>query len=232
MTGKVVPGVAEALAGLGDGATIAVSGFGLSSNPEALIEGVLALGVRDLVLVSNNAGALGRGLATWLKAGRVRKVVCTYVGSNADLQRAMDDGSVEVELVPQGTFVERLRAAGAGIAAFWTPTGAGTGVADGKEVREFDGRPHLLERALPVDFALIRAAKADPFGNLRFRGTQANFGPAMAMAARVAVVEAEAVVPLGGIAPDDVHLPGAFVRRVLHVPVHADPIEHRRTRAA
>lgn len=227
---KVVDTVADALAGLTDGATVAVSGFGLSSNPEALIEGVLAAGVRGLVLVSNNAGAMGLGLARWLRAGIVERVVCTYVGSNEDLQRALADGIVTVEIVPQGTFVERLRAAGAGIAAFYTPTGAGTVVAEGKEVRSFGGRAHLLEHALPVDFALIRAGRADPFGNLRFHGTGANFGPAMAMAARIAVVEADTLVPLGGIAPDDVHLPGAFVQRVLHVPVHADPIEHRTVR--
>lgn len=230
MTGKLLPDVDKALDGLVDGMTVAVSGFGVSSNPEALIDAVVARGPRDLVLVSNNAGAMGLGLSSWLRAGLVRKVICSYVGSNVDLQRVIDDGTVEVQLVPQGTFAERLRAAGAGIAAFYTPTGAHSVVADGKEVRDFDGRPHLLERALPVDFALMRAAIADPFGNLRFVGTQANFGPAMAMAARVTVCEAEAVVPLGGIAPADVHLPGAFVARVVHVPHHRDPIEYRTVR--
>ncbi len=228
--GKVVASVEDALDGLADGAVIAVSGFGLSSNPEALIDGVLARGVGDLTVVSNNAGAMGRGLARWLRAGRVRRVICTYVGSNVDLQAAIDAGGCEVDIVPQGTFVERLRAAGAGIAAFYTPTGAGTVVAEGKETRVFGGREHLLERALPVDFALVRAHRADPFGNLRFWGTGANFGPAMAMAAAVAVAEADHVVPLGGIAPDDVHLPGAFIQRVVHVPIHDDPIEHRTTR--
>lgn len=232
MTGKIVPSVEAALDGLVDGATVAVSGFGLSSNPEALIDAVRARGVRGLVLVSNNAGAMGQGLATWLQAGLVRKVICTYVGSNHDLQRAIDDGHVEIEMIPQGTFTERLRAAGAGLAAFYTPTGVASVVATGKEVRVFDGRAYLLEHALPVDFAFVRAAVADPFGNLRFKGTQANFGPAMAMAAKVAVAEAERVVVLGALRPDDVHLPGAFIGRVVHVPEHRDPIEFRTVRPA
>lgn len=225
-----VCGLGDALEGLEGGMTVGVSGFGLSGNPEALIAAVRERGIGDLVLVSNNAGAAGRFLATWLQAGLVRKVIGTYVGSNDDLQRAMADGSVEVELVPQGTFVERLRAAGAGLPAFYTPTGAGTVVAQGKEVRSFDGRPCLLERALPLDFALVRAHIADPFGNLRFTGTSRNFGPAMAMAAGVAVAEAEHLVDLGGLDPNDVHLPGAFVQRVVHVPEHDDPIEYRTTR--
>lgn len=230
MPSKICASPAAALEGLSSGMTVAVSGFGLSGNPEALIAAVVARGVTDLTLVSNNAGALGRGLATWLQAGIVRRFIGTYVGDNQDLQRALDDGSVEVQLVPQGTFVERLRAAGAGLAAFYTPTGAGTVVAEGKEVRHFHGRPHLLETALPVDLALVRARTADPAGNLRFHGTSRNFAPAMAMAARVAVVEAEQVVPLGGLDPNDVHLPGAFVQRVVHVAQHVDHIEKRTVR--
>lgn len=229
MTGKVID-LARALDGLADGMSVAVSGFGLSSNPEALIEAVLDSEVRDLTLVSNNAGAMGLGLARWLQEGRVARVICTYIGSNHDLQRVIDDGSVAVEVVPQGTFTERLRAAGAGIAAFYTPTGAYTEVELGKEVRDFDGRRYLLEHALGVDFAFLRARWADPFGNLRFTGTSANFGPAMAMAAHVAVAEVEELVALGDIAPSDVHLPGAFVQRVVQVPEHADLIEHRTVR--
>jgi 3-oxoacid CoA-transferase subunit A len=232
MPSKVVPDVAAALAGLGDGATVMVGGFGLSGNPEALIAGVLDLGVRDLVLVSNNAGSLGLGLATWLRERRVARVICSYVGNNADLQRAMDEGTVRVDLVPQGTFVERMRAAGAGIPAFYTPTGVGTVVAEGKEVREVGGRRCLLETALTADFALIRAHRADPFGNLRFWRTSRAFSEAMATAARVTVVEADHLVALGGFDPDDVHLPGAFVDRVVHVPVHADVIEVRTVREA
>jgi 3-oxoacid CoA-transferase subunit A len=220
----------SALAGLRDGASIAVAGFGLSGNPEALIRAVLDSGARHLTLVSNNAGGMGINLATWLQAGIVDRFIGTYVGSNADLQRAIDEGVVDVQLVPQGTFVERLRAAGAGLAGFYTPTGVGTVVAEGKEVREFDGRRFLLERALPVDWALIRVRQADPFGNARFWRTSRNFSDAMAMAATTTVLEAEQVVELGQFDPDDVHLPGAFVQRVVEVAEHADVIEKRTVR--
>lgn len=226
---KVVADADAALAGLQDGARVMVCGFGLSGNPEHLIAAVLDAGVRDLTLISNNAGAMGLGLATWLEAGIVGKVICSYVGNNAHLVEAM--GRIEVEVVPQGTFAERIRAAGAGIAAFYTPTGAGTVLAADREVRVFEGREHLLEHALPADFALLRAEVADPFGNLRFRRTSRNFAPAMAMAARTAVVETETVLPLGGIDPDDVHLPGVFVQRVWPVGPHADVIEHRTVRS-
>src|SRR5262249_26065462 len=182
-----------------------VGGFGLSGNPEALIRGVVELGVRNLVLISNNAGNLGKGLALWLKAGIVRKVICSYVGTNEDLQQRMADGSVEVELLPQGTFVERMRAGGAGIAAFYTPTGVGTVVAEGKEARVFDGRAYLLERALHADFALIRCRRADPFGNARFWRTTRAFSPVMAAAAKTTILEADEVVPFGAIDPDDIH---------------------------
>jgi 3-oxoacid CoA-transferase subunit A len=207
-----------------------VCGFGLSGNPEHLIAAVREHGVRDLTLISNNAGAVGKGLATWLQKGIVSRVICTYVGTSQDLLAAIDAQTIEVEIVPQGTFSERIRAAGAGIAAFWTPTGAGTVVAQGKEVRAFDGRDHLLEHALHADFALIRAHVADPYGNLRFWRTSRNFAPLMAMAARVTVVETATVVPLGGIDPDDVHLPGVFVRRILKVDGWDDPIENRTVR--
>ena len=227
---KVVGDVNAALEGVADGARIMVSGFGVSGNPEALIAGVRERGLKRLTLISNNAGAMGKFLATWLADGLVERVICSYVGSNELLHRAMADGSVEVELMPQGTLVERMRAAGAGIAAFYTPTGAGTELAAGKETRNIDGREHVLEHALTADFALIRAHVADPFGNLRFYRTSRNFAPAMAMAARCSVVEAERVVRLGDIDPDDVHLSGAFVQRVLEVPEHEDPIEYRTLR--
>lgn len=222
--------VAEALRDLDDGAHVMVSGFGLSGNPEALIEGVLATGKRDMTLISNNAGSIGEGLAKWLQAGIVARVICSYVGNNAELQRAMDKGTVDVQITPQGTFVERMRAAGAGIPAFYTPTGVGTVIAEGKETREFDGRAYVLERALHADVALIRGRRADPFGNVRFYRTSQNFAPAMASAARLTIVEAEELVPLGGLDADDVHLPGAFVQRVVHVPEHRDLIEVRTTR--
>ncbi|MCA9580178.1 MAG: CoA transferase subunit A [Myxococcales bacterium] len=220
-----------ALEGLRDGDRVMVGGFGLCGNPEALIDGVLKTGVRHLTLISNNAGNLGKGLATWLRAGIVDRVICTYLGNNEDLHTRMASGEVEVTLVPQGTFVERMRAAGAGIPAFYTPTGVGTVVAEGKEVREFGGRPFVLEEALPADFALIRARRADPFGNARFWRTARNFSPLMAAAARTTVLEADELTSLGSIDPDDVHLPGIFVHRVVEVPVHEDPFEYRTVRS-
>ncbi|MEP6863620.1 MAG: CoA transferase subunit A [Deltaproteobacteria bacterium] len=234
MTGKhgnkVVTSVAEALAPLRDGMTIMCGGFGLSGNPEALIRGVVERGVRDLTLVSNNAGNLGKGLATWLKAGIVRKVICSYIGANEDLHSRRASGEVEVEITPQGTLVERMRAAGAGIPAFFTPTGAGTVVEEGKETREIDGRRYLLERALPGDIALVRAAKSDQFGNLRFWRTARNFNPVMASAARLSIVECDELLPNGGIDPDDVHLPGIFIHKIIHVPEHENAFEYKTTR--
>lgn len=227
---KVVESVDAALAGLADGMTIMVGGFGLSGNPEALIAGVLRTGARNLTLVSNNAGAMGKGLATWLRAEIIGKVICSYIGTNEDLHARMASGSVKVEITPQGTLAERMRAAGAGIPAFFTPTGAGTVVEDGKEVRDLDGRRCILERALPADFALVRANQADTFGNARFRRTARNFNPVMATAARCTVLEADSVVALGQLDPDDVHLPGLYVRRIVHVPVHENAIENRTVR--
>lgn len=222
--------VAEALLGLTDGARIMVGGFGLCGNPEALIQGVVDLGIRELTLISNNSGNLGKGLATWLQKGLIRKVICSYIGNNEDLHARMKDGSVEVEIVPQGTFVERMRAAGAGIPAFYTPTGVGTVVAEGKETRSFKGRDYLLEEALSADFALIRARVADPFGNARFWRTARNFSPIMATAATTTVLEADRVVPLGELDPDDVHLPGVFVHRLVEVTEHEDPFEYKTSR--
>lgn len=234
MTGKhankIVASVAEALAPLRDGMTIMVGGFGLSGNPEALIKGVVERGVKNLTLVSNNAGNLGKGLATWLKAGIVRKVICSYIGSNEDLHARMATGEVEVEMTPQGTLAERMRAAGAGIPAFYTPTGVGTVVEQGKEVRELDGRRYILERALSADVALVRAHVSDHFGNLRFWRTARNFNPVMATAAKLTIVECDRLVANGAIDPDDVHLPGIFVHRIVHVPEHENAFEYRTVR--
>lgn len=229
-TTKLRASADDALAGMHDGASIMVSGFGLCGNPEALIEAVLATGARDLTVISNNCGNLGLGLATWLHAGIVGRVICSYLGNNEDLHRAMADGTVKVEVNPQGTLVERMRAAGAGIEAFFTPTGAGTVVADGKEIRVFRGRNCVLETALAADFAFVRCYRADPFGNLRFRKTARNFGPLMATAAKVTIAECDELVALGDLNPDDVHLPGVFVDRIVHVPDHADPFEYRTVR--
>lgn len=227
---KVFERAEDTLSDLSDGASIMVGGFGLCGNAEKLIEAVANHGAKELTLISNNAGNMGKGLATWLKAGIVRRIICTYVGNNEDLHTMMREGTGEVNIIPQGTFVERMRAAGAGIPAFYTPTGVGTVVAEGKEVREFGGREYLMEEALHADYALIRAHTADVFGNLRFYGTARNFSPIMATAAQKTLVECDNLVPLGGIKPDDVHLPGAFVQRVVHVPEHEDPFEYKTSR--
>jgi 3-oxoacid CoA-transferase subunit A len=227
---KVVASIAEALAPLADGMTILCGGFGLSGNPEALIRGVVDSGKRDLTLVSNNAGNMGKGLAQWLRAGIVRKVICSYIGNNEELQTRMASGSVAVEITPQGTLAERMRAAGAGIPAFYTPTGVGTVVEDGKETKEIDGRRYLLERALPGDIALVRAQTSDRFGNLRFWRTARNFNPVMATAAKLTIVECDHLVDTGAIDPDDVHLAGIYVHRIVHVPEHENPIEYRTVR--
>jgi len=227
---KVKASVPETLAGLSDGARIMVGGFGLCGNAEALIAAVLDCGVRDLTIISNNSGNMGKGLATWLRAGIVSKVICTYIGNNEDLHRLRAEAKVEVEINPQGTFVERMRAAGAGIGGFYTPTGVGTVVAEGKEVREIDGRMYVLEKPLHADFALIRARRGDTFGNLRFWRTARNFSPIMAMAAKVAIAEVDELVELGGIDPNDVHLPGVFVNRVVEVTEHEDLFEYRKVR--
>jgi 3-oxoacid CoA-transferase subunit A len=227
---KVKASVADALADLRDGMTIMVGGFGLTGNAEALIAGVIERGVRDLTIVSNNAGNLGKGLATWLRAGIVRKVICSYLGTNEDLHTRMAAGSIDVEVTPQGTLAERMRAGGAGIAAFYTPTGVGTVVEQGKETRDFDGRTYLLERALRADVALIRAARGDAFGNLRFYRTARNFSPIMATAADTTIAEVDQLVPLGGIDPDDVHLPGLYVHRIVEVREHENPFEYKTSR--
>jgi 3-oxoacid CoA-transferase subunit A len=227
---KVKSSVAEALEGVQDGASIMVGGFGLCGNPEALIQGVIDSGIRDIGIISNNAGNLGKGLAGWLRAGIVSRVTCSYVGNNEDLQRMMKSGEVDVTIVPQGTLVERMRAAGAGVPAFFTPTGVGTVVAEGKEVREFDGKKYLMERALKADVALLRARRGDHFGNLRFWRTAHNFMSVMASAAQTSVVEVDQLVECGEIDPDDVHLPGVFVHRIVEVKEHEDAFEYKMTR--
>jgi 3-oxoacid CoA-transferase subunit A len=229
--GKVYESPAAALFDLHEGVAIAVGGFGLVGNPEALILAIADSGVRNLTIVSNNCGNQGRGLAVLLQRRQVAKVVCSFVGGNPDLEEQMLAGEVAVELNPQGTLAERLRAGGAGIAAFFTPTGAGTVVAEGKEVREFEGRPHVLETALKPDFAIVRAARGDRFGNLQFYRTARNFNPLAAMAGRVAIAEVDELVEVGELDPDEIHLPGVFIQRIVHVPAHVNFIEFRTTRA-
>jgi 3-oxoacid CoA-transferase subunit A len=227
---KVVASIAEALAPLTDGMTILIGGFGLSGNPEALMRGVMERGVRDLTMVSNNAGALGRGLGLWLRAGIVRKVICSYIGPNDDVHTRMASGQLHVEVTPQGTLAERIRAAGAGILAFYTPTGVGTVVEQGKEVKDINGRRYILEHALPGDVALVRAHTADQFGNLRFWRTARNFNAVMATAAKLTIVECDNLVANGTIDPDDVHLAGIYAHRIIHVPEHDNEFEYKPAR--
>jgi len=228
---KVRADVASALAGvLRDGMTIMSGGFGLCGNAEACIEAIARSGFRNLTIISNNCGNQGQGLAVLLKNRQVARVVCSFVGGNPDLADQYLKGMVKVELSPQGTFAERIRAGGAGIAGFYTPTGVGTVVAEGKEVREIDGKKYVFERPLRADLAIVRAAVGDVAGNLRFHRTARNFNPLMAMAADVTVAEVDKLVQRGVIDPDDVHLPGIFVKRIVEVRGHRDVIEHLMTR--
>jgi 3-oxoacid CoA-transferase len=227
---KVVSGAADAVRDIPDGASIMVSGFGLCGLPEKLIAALRDHGARNLTMISNNAGTNDFGITLLLKNGQVRKMVSTYLGDNKVFEKMALAGEVEVELNPQGTFSERMRAAGAGIPAFFTPTAYGTIVAEGKEVRWFSGRPHVLETALPADYAFVKAWKADPLGNLLYRRTTRNFGPMMAMAARITIAEVEEIVPAGGIDPDAVATPGIFVQRVFQANDHEKRIEKRTVR--
>ncbi|MFI5845587.1 CoA transferase subunit A [Catenuloplanes sp. NPDC051500] len=221
---------AGALAGLlRDGMTIAVGGFGLSGNPFDLIEAVRDAGAGDLTIVSNNMGIDGYGLGLLLEAKLVRRVVASYVGENRLFARQYLDGVLEVEFVPQGTLAERLRAGGAGVAAFYTRTGVGTPLAEGKEVTDFDGVPHVLERAIRPDLSLVHAYRGDPAGNLRYRLTARNFNPVVAAAGLVTVAEVEDLVD--HLDPDDVHTPGIHVHRLVPARPREKPIEQRTVRS-
>jgi 3-oxoadipate CoA-transferase alpha subunit len=220
MIDKTRASVADALADIRDGAVVMIGGFGSAGQPTELIDGLLERGAKDLVIVSNNAGNGDTGLAALLAAGRVRKIVCSFPRQSDShhfdaLYRA---GRIELELVPQGNLAERIRAAGAGIGGFFTPTGYGTELARGKETREIDGRMYVLESPIHADFALVKAETGDRWGNLTYRMTARNFGPIMAMAAKVAVASVRALVELGGIDPEHVVTPGIFVQRVVQVP--------------
>ncbi len=213
---KIYPSAAAALEGIvRDGQLLAVGGFGLCGIPEALIEALRASGAKNLTVVSNNAGVDGFGLGKLLETRQIRKMISSYVGENKEFERQFLAGELELEFTPQGTLAEKLRAGGAGIPAFFTRTGVGTLVAEGKETREFDGRSYVMERALVPDVALGKAWKADESGNLVFRRTARNFNPAVIMAGRVSVVEVEEIVPLGTFDPDAVHLPGIYVHRLV-----------------
>ena len=230
-TSKRFPDARTALDGLvADGQTLAVGGFGLCGIPEALIAALRDSGVRDLTVISNNAGVDGFGLGQLLETRQIRKMISSYVGENKEFERQYLGGELELEFNPQGTLAERLRAGGAGITAFFTATGYGTVVAEGKETREFDGKHFVMETALTADLALVKAWKADEAGNLVFRRTARNFNPACAMAGRMCVAEVEEVVPLGSIDPDHVHLPGIYVDRIVHNPTPEKRIEQRTVR--
>jgi 3-oxoacid CoA-transferase subunit A len=229
---KVYPDAASALAGVvKDGQTIAVGGFGLCGIPEALIAALRDSGVTGLTAISNNAGVDGFGLGQLLTTRQIKKMISSYVGENKEFERQYLAGELELEFTPQGTLAEKLRAGGAGIPAFFTKTGVGTIVAEGKEVREFDGEQYVMERSLVSDISLVKAWKADPVGNLVYRKTARNFNPNVAMAGKVTIVEVEELVGLGDIDPDEVHTPGIFVHRIIVNKTPEKRIEQRTVRA-
>jgi 3-oxoacid CoA-transferase subunit A len=227
---KVVSGAEEAVRDIPDGATVMSGGFGLCGNPENLIAALHKKGVKDLTIISNNCGTTDFGLGILLKAKQVKKMISSYVGENKEFERQFLSGELEVELNPQGTLAERIRAGGVGIPGFYTPTGVGTTIAEGKEIKVFNGRDYVLERALTADFALIRAWKADKWGNLIFRKTARNFSPMMCMAAKVTIVEAENLVKVGQLSGDDIHVPSIFVKRIFQGRNYQHWIERRTVR--
>ncbi|MBF8660427.1 3-oxoacid CoA-transferase subunit A [Pseudomonas putida] len=232
MIDKTHATIASAVAGITDGSTLLVGGFGTAGMPSELIDGLIATGARDLTIISNNAGNGDTGLAALLKAARVRKIICSFPRQSDSyvfdaLYRA---GKIELEVVPQGNLAERIRAAGSGIGAFFSPTGYGTLLAEGKETREIDGRQYVLEMPLHADFALIKAHKADRWGNLVYRKAARNFGPIMAMAAKTAIVQVDQIVALGELDPEHIVTPGIFVQRVVAVPDAAHPTTHSEAR--
>ena len=230
---KIYSSAESALLGLvEDGMTLAVGGFGLCGIPEALIAALRDTGKRDLTVISNNAGVDGFGLGQLLTTRQIRKMISSYVGENKEFERQYLAGELELEFTPQGTLAEKLRAGGAGIPAFFTKTGYGTLVAEGKETREFDGEWYVMERSLRADVALVKAWKADKSGNLLFNKTARNFNPLAAMAAKVCVVEVEEIVEIGEIEPDQVHLPGIYVQRLVLNATPEKRIEHRTVRSA
>ncbi|MDB4981734.1 MAG: CoA transferase subunit [Myxococcales bacterium] len=227
---KTVASADEALADLPDGATLMAGGFGLCGIPENLIAAIAKRGTRGLTIISNNCGIDGKGLGILLAAGQVKKMVSSYVGENKTFERLFLANELEVELVPQGTLAERIRAGGAGIPAFFTATGVGTVVADGKETRVFDGRTYVMERALQADFSIVKAWKGDRFGNLVFRKTTRNFNPMIAAAGKITVAEVEILVEPGELPPDQIHTPGIYVQRIVEGARFEKAIEQRTVR--
>jgi len=227
---KVVNNATEAIAGLTSNMTLMVGGFGLCGIPENCITALGDSDITGLTCISNNAGVDDFGLGLLLQKKQIKKMISSYVGENAEFERQMLSGELEVDLIPQGSLAERCRAGGAGIPAFFTPAGYGTEIGEGKEVRIFDGKPHILESALEADFALVKAWKGDKAGNLIFKGTARNFNPVMAMAGKVTVVEVEELVEAGELDPNMIHLPGIFVQRIFQGTDYEKRIEQRTTR--
>ncbi len=225
MIDKIVQTIAAAMAAIRDGSVVLIGGFGSIGQPNALIDGLIEQGAKELTVVANNAGVGHTGLARLLEAGRVRKIICSYPRTTDPVvfERLYREGRIELEVVPQGTMAERMRAAGAGIPAFYTPTSVGTKLAQGKEVREFSGRHYVLEQALFGDVALIEAWEADRWGNLTYRSSARNFNPVMAAAAKLTIAQAQHIVELGALDPEKVVTPGIFVDRVVHVP-YGEPV--------
>ena len=229
---KIFASAKEALFDVKDGQTFLVGGFGLCGIPENLITALRDSNVKGITCVSNNAGVDDWGLGLLLQTRQIKKMISSYVGENATFEKQFLNKELEVEFCPQGTLAERVRAGGAGIPAFFTPTGVGTLVAEGKETREFDGRKYILEKAIRGDFALIKAWKGDKFGNLVFRKTSRNFNPMMATAARVTIAEVEELVEVGELDPDQIHTPGIYIKRIIQGPEYQKRIEHRTTSKA
>jgi len=227
---KIQPSDDAAIRDLSDGATVMVGGFGLCGNPENLIAALARKGARKLTVISNNCGTTEQGLGVLLQARQIRKMVASYVGENKEFERQFLSGELEVELNPQGTLAERIRAGAAGIGGFYTATGVGTQVAEGKETRVIAGREYLLELPLQADFALVKAWKADTWGNLLFRKTTRNFNAVMCGAAKVTIVEVEEIVPVGQLEPDAIHVPSIYVQRLVLGKDYQKPIERRTTR--
>jgi len=227
---KTVSSADEAVADIQDGVTLMAGGFGLCGIPENLIKALHRRGVKGLSIISNNCGIDGKGLGLLLDAGQVKKITASYVGENKTFERQFMDGTLDVELCPQGTLAERIRAGGAGIPAFYTATGYGTKVAEGKETRVWNGRNTILETALTADFAFVKAWKGDRFGNLVYRKTTRNFNPMMAAAARVTIAEVEHLVEPGALEPDHIHTPGIYVKRIIVGARYEKAIEQRTTR--
>lgn len=230
MINKVVQGPDEALQDIQDNAVLMLGGFGLCGIPENAIQALLRKGIKGLTCISNNAGVDDFGIGLLLKTRQVRKMISSYVGENAEFERQLLKGELEVDLIPQGTLAERIRAGGAGIPAFFTPAGVGTEVADGKEVREFHGKQYLMEEWLRADFSLVKAWKGDTAGNLIYKGTARNFNPMMAAAGRITIAEVEELVPAGELNPNEIHTPGIYVQRIFQGTNYEKRIEQRTVR--